>query len=73
MKKWALNAAVVGLGITPMGKIYGRSAADFAAEAVALALDDAGLRKSDIDGLLINGNGTWTWIRTCRWRSALKT
>ena len=40
-----------------MGKIYGRSAADFAAEAVALALDDAGLDKSDIDGLLINGNG----------------
>ena len=40
-----------------MGKIYGRSAADFAAEAVALALDDAGLEKSDIDGLLINGNG----------------
>src|SRR5436189_558283 len=52
-----LNAAIVGLGITAMGKIYGRSAADFAAEAVALALDDAGLRKSDIDGLLINGNG----------------
>jgi len=40
-----------------MGKIYGRSAADFAAEAVALALDDAGLEKRDIDGLLINGNG----------------
>src|SRR5438034_1132645 len=40
-----------------MGKIYGRSAADFAAEAVALALEDAGLEKSDIDGLLINGNG----------------
>ena len=48
---------MVGLGITEMGKIYGRSAADFAAEAVALALDDAGLQKSDIDGLLINGNG----------------
>jgi acetyl-CoA acetyltransferase len=51
------SAAIVGLGITEMGKIYGRSAADFAAEAVALALDDAGLQKSDIDGLLINGNG----------------
>jgi len=55
--RWKANAAVVGLGITEMGKIYGRSAGDFAAEAVALALDDAGLRKSDIDGLLINGNG----------------
>jgi acetyl-CoA acetyltransferase len=51
------NAAIVGLGMTEMGKIYGRSAADFAAEAVALALDDAGLQKSDLDGLLVNGNG----------------
>src|SRR5439155_1691735 len=53
----AVNAAIAGLGITEMGKIYGRTAADFAAEAVALALDDAGLQKSDVDGLLINGNG----------------
>lgn len=48
---------MVGLGITPMGKIYGRTTADFAAEAVALALEDAGLAKSDVDGLLLNGNG----------------
>ena len=54
---WDTSAAIVGLGITDMGKIYGRSAADFAAEAVALALDDAGLEKADLDGLLINGNG----------------
>jgi acetyl-CoA acetyltransferase len=52
-----VNAAIAGLGITEMGKIYGRTAADFAAEAVALALEDAGLQKSDVDGLLINGNG----------------
>lgn len=51
------RAAVVGLGITEMGKIYGRSAADFAAEAIALALEDAGLTKDDVDGLLLNGNG----------------
>ena len=55
--RWKANAAVVGLGITEMGKVYGRSAAYFAAEAVARALDDAGLQKSDIDGLLVNGNG----------------
>jgi acetyl-CoA acetyltransferase len=54
---WKASAAIAGLGITEMGKIYGRSAADFAAEAIALALEDAGLDKSDIDGLLINGNG----------------
>jgi acetyl-CoA acetyltransferase len=50
------KGAIVGLGVTPMGKIYGRRSVDFAAEAIALALDDAGLRKSDIDGLLINAN-----------------
>ena len=50
------RGAIVGLGVTPMGKIYGRRAVDFAAEAIALALDDAGLTKSDVDGLLINAN-----------------
>ena len=50
------TGAIVGLGITEMGKIYGRTATDFAAEAIALALDDAGLRKNEVDGLLINGN-----------------
>jgi acetyl-CoA acetyltransferase len=50
------KCAIVGLGVTPMGKIYGRSASDFAAEAVKLALDDAGLQKEEVDGLLINAN-----------------
>jgi acetyl-CoA acetyltransferase len=56
-RRWLANTAVVGLGVTAMGKIYGRTAADFAAEAIALALEDAGLEKSDVDGLLLNGNG----------------
>ncbi|MFJ2235162.1 thiolase family protein [Streptomyces sp. NPDC087859] len=38
--------------MTDMGKIYGRSAADFAADAVRRAADDAGLALSDLDGLL---------------------
>jgi acetyl-CoA acetyltransferase len=50
------KGAIVGLGVTPMGKIYGRRSIDFAAEAIALALEDAGLEKSDVDGLLINAN-----------------
>src|ERR1700709_2175399 len=50
------KGSIVGLGVTPMGKIYGRRAVDFAGEAIALALDDAGLAKSDVDGLLINAN-----------------
>ena len=50
------TSAIAGLGITDMGKIYGRSATDFAGEAIALALEDAGLLMGDVDGLLINGN-----------------
>ena len=51
--------AIAGLGITEMGKVYGRTAEDFAAEAVALAAADAGLEKDDIDGLLINAGITF--------------
>jgi acetyl-CoA acetyltransferase len=50
------KSAIAGLGVTAMGKIYGRSATDFAAEAIQLALRDAGLQKSEVDGLLINAN-----------------
>ena len=50
------TAAIAGLGITEMGKVYGRTATDFAADAIALALDDAGLEAADVDGLLINAN-----------------
>ena len=50
------KGAIVGLGVTKMGKIYGRRSVDFAAEAIALALEDAGLEKKDVDGLLINAN-----------------
>jgi acetyl-CoA acetyltransferase len=37
-----------------MGRIYGKNATELAADAVRLAIKDAGLKKSDIDGLLIN-------------------
>ena len=45
--------AITGLGLTEMGRVY-QDAEDLAAEAVFLALEDAGLQKSDLDGLLIN-------------------
>ncbi len=50
--------AITGLGITEMGRIYGKTSSEFAVEAVRLALDDSGLKKSDIDGLLINSGVT---------------
>ncbi|MFV0459259.1 MAG: thiolase family protein [Actinomycetales bacterium] len=48
------GTAIAGLGMTAMGKIYGRSATDFAVEAIQLAVQDAGLTLSDVDGLLVN-------------------
>jgi acetyl-CoA acetyltransferase len=48
------QAAITGLGITEQGKVYGRTAAQFAAEAVRLAVADAGLVLGDLDGLLVS-------------------
>jgi acetyl-CoA acetyltransferase len=48
------RAAITGLGITEMGRIYGHGADYFAADAIQQAVADAGLTKNDIDGLLIN-------------------
>jgi acetyl-CoA acetyltransferase len=47
--------AIGGLGITEVGKVYGRTAAQFAADAVRLAVADAGIELTDVDGLLMSG------------------
>lgn len=49
-----LDAAIAGLGMTEMGKVYGRTAAQLAVQAIGTAAADAGLQVNDIDGLLIN-------------------
>ncbi|GAA2260152.1 lipid-transfer protein [Streptomyces amakusaensis] len=46
------RAAVVGIGATEFSKDSGRSELALAAEAVRAALDDAGLRPADVDGLV---------------------
>ncbi len=46
--------ALCGLGMTELGRVFGRSASDLACQAVLSALDDAGLAKGELDGLLIN-------------------
>ncbi|MEV0544519.1 thiolase family protein [Nocardia salmonicida] len=48
------TGVIVGLGITETGVVDGRSAAAYAAEAVQLAVDDAGLALTDVDGLLVS-------------------
>jgi acetyl-CoA acetyltransferase len=50
--------AIAGLGITNVGKVYGRTSAQFAADAVRLAARDAGLELADIDGLLTSAGLT---------------
>jgi len=49
-----MSTAIAGLGMTELGKVYGRTAAEFAVEAVSLAARDAGLTLADLDGLLVN-------------------
>src|SRR5437660_10230596 len=46
------KTAIAGLGVTAFGKLPGRSAWSLQTEAVKRALDDAGLEKEDVDGLL---------------------
>lgn len=42
----------MGLGLTAMGAIFGRTPASLAAEAARLAVADAGLEMAEVDGLL---------------------
>ena len=46
------RTAIVGVGASPQGKIPGSSSVTLAVEAFKRAIDDAGLRKEQIDGLL---------------------
>ncbi|MQY02210.1 thiolase family protein [Actinomadura macrotermitis] len=48
------GAAIAGLGMTELGKVYGRSPRRLAADAVRLAAADAGLTLDDLDGLLVS-------------------
>jgi len=49
----APRAVIAGLGMTDLGRVFGLSQRRLAAAAVRLAVTDAGLALSDIDGLLI--------------------
>jgi acetyl-CoA acetyltransferase len=46
------KAAIVGIGATEFSKDSGRSEVQLASEAVVKALDDAGLRADEIDGMV---------------------
>jgi acetyl-CoA acetyltransferase len=53
------RTAIAGLGITKQGKVYDNTHVGFASEAVRLALQDAGLQRGDLDGLLVNPGLSW--------------
>lgn len=46
------RAAIVGVGETSVGRVEGRTARSLENEAIELALEDAGLTKDDVDGML---------------------
>lgn len=48
------GAAIAGLGMTELGKVYGRSPRRLADEAVRRAVADAGLTLADLDGLVVS-------------------
>jgi acetyl-CoA acetyltransferase len=54
----ARRPVIAGLGMTQIGKLFGFRNADFAAQAVRLAVADAGLRLADVDGLLTSSGVT---------------
>ncbi len=43
---------ITGVGLLPFGRHEGKNTLDLMSEAAALALDDAGLKRADIDGVL---------------------
>src|SRR6202041_2684355 len=46
------QAAIVGVGLTPQGKLDGSTNLSLQTDAFTRALADSGLKKTDIDGLL---------------------
>ncbi len=47
--------AIVGIGNSRLGKVPGVSSIDLLVEAMSNALDDAGLKPSDVDGIVCRG------------------
>jgi acetyl-CoA acetyltransferase len=53
----SLNAALTGLGMAGLARSQPFSAVELALQAIDLALDDAGLARDQIDGLLVSRSG----------------
>jgi acetyl-CoA acetyltransferase len=49
------NTAIVGVGTSKIGEIPGSTSLSLMCDATAAALEDAGLRASDLDGVIVRG------------------
>jgi acetyl-CoA acetyltransferase len=56
MANWNLKdkAAIAGVGNSAYGRRLMRSPIDLAADAIAAALDDAGLKRTELDGMIVS-------------------
>ncbi|MBI4334402.1 MAG: thiolase family protein [Chloroflexi bacterium] len=50
--KLSRRFAIVGIGVTKVGRVPGHTARAFQTEAARLAIEDAGLKRTDIDGAI---------------------
>ncbi len=57
------KTAIVGVGYTPQGVVPGRSTMSFLLEAAKNAIEDAGLSKEDIDGLILQPSSSAAQIQ----------
>ena len=57
------RAAIVGVGASPQGTFPDLDAYTLALQAFQAALEDCGLERSDIDGLIVQGPGNISFVR----------
>jgi acetyl-CoA acetyltransferase len=55
--------AFVGVGVTKQGKIPEMSGDDLATQAIQLAIEDAGINKSEIDGYIFQPGAIQTALQ----------
>ncbi len=53
------KCAIAGLGMTKLNRVYDYDGMGFAVEAIRAALDDSGLKPSELDGLLVQPGVAW--------------
>ncbi len=63
LKTWRDRTAVVGVGASPQGTFPDLDAYTLAIQAFRAAVDDSGVTKAEIDGLIVQGPGNVSFVR----------